>query len=74
MQISVGVGWIWASLKVSHRKYQRKMSNPAHFFLTKLVILQLPQYAHDIKLKKYPQMVILKKTYTILGGLNNYSR
>lgn len=50
------------------------MSNPARFFLTKLVILQLLQYAHDRKLKKYPQMITLKKTYTILGELNNYSR
>ena len=74
MQISVGVGWIWVSLKVSHPKYQREMSNSAPFFLTKLFILQWPQYTHDRKLKKYPQMIILKKTYTILGKLTNYSR
>ena len=50
------------------------MSNSAPFFLIKLFFLQWPQYAHDRKLKKYPQMIILKKTYTILGELTNYSR
>ena len=48
MQISVGVGWIWASLKVSHPKYQREMSNTAPFFLTNLFILQWPQLEKEM--------------------------